>query len=89
MNDRLAPVRSLDPKLKRLQKNTSALRDKFNSDLARETADGLADRDGPKRAIGLTKGHDGGTTNVGTNLLRDLAPKQDADHLGKQPQKHV
>ena len=62
MNDRLASVRCLDPKLKKLQKNTSALRDKFNSDLARETADDLADRDGPKSAIGLTKGHDGGTS---------------------------
>ena len=65
MNDRLAPVRCLDPKLRRLQNDTSALCDKLHGNLAREKADGLTDRDGSTRATGLTKGHDGGTTNVG------------------------
>ena len=55
VDDRLASVRSLDPKLKRLQNDTCTLRDEIHGNLACKTADGLTYSDRPKGTIGLAK----------------------------------
>ena len=61
VNDRLAPVRCLDPKLKRLQNNTCALRDEFHDNLAREAADSFTFCDRPKKKqAAWRRGHERG-----------------------------
>ena len=64
--DRLASVRSLDPKLKRLQNDTRVLQDKIHANLACKTADSVAHSDTPKGTIGLAKSHDGSSANIGS-----------------------
>ena len=89
MNDRLAPIRCLDPELQRFKDLTGPLGNQIHSDLAGEPTDGFTDSDWPQRPVGFAKGHDGCPANVWPNRLRDLTPKQETDHLREKPEKQV
>ena len=89
VNDGLAAVGSLDAELEGLKDSACPIGDEFNGNLAGDTANCLTNGDRAKRPVGLTKGHDGRSTNERANRLRDLTLKEEVDNFSNETQEKI
>ena len=85
----VAAVGSLEVELQGLNDSACLIRDKFNGNLAGDTASCLTDGDRSKRPVGLTKGHDGRSTNERANRLRDHTLQGEVDNFSNETQEKI